>query len=316
MRQIARFDEKSLDSAFVSLQTAIDIMGDNAQLYSGMAAANYMYANIGLGQEEYLQRAEEFAKKALALTPNLSSALWMLGGLCYYEDYPKNLHDFFRYYKKGLAVNPNDAMILDDMASFYQVIGKPAEASAMVERLASVDPLNDRLHLRRGIGYQYDCQFRPALEEFRMYYEADSTNRIAQTCYLMALACNGKRDEALAVIGRMGTASAENAMVVYCLLLKYALLEDKESALRVMTPDFQKTCRRDLEWSYWVADALALLGAKGEALDWLDNAVSRGWINYPLLQCDPLLDNIRGDERFGKLMEHAKYEWEHFEVPE
>ena len=36
-RQIFRFDEKSLDSAFVYLQTAIDIMGDNAELYAGMA---------------------------------------------------------------------------------------------------------------------------------------------------------------------------------------------------------------------------------------------------------------------------------------
>ena len=42
-------------------------MGDNAQLYSGMAAANYMYANIGMGQEEYIERAEEYANKALAL---------------------------------------------------------------------------------------------------------------------------------------------------------------------------------------------------------------------------------------------------------
>jgi hypothetical protein len=29
--------------------------------------------------------------------------------------------------------------------------------------------------------------------------------------------------------------------------------------------------------------------------------------------CDPFLANIRGEERFKKLMERVKYEWEHFE---
>jgi len=65
-----------------------------------------------------------------------------------------------------------------------------------------------------------------------------------------------------------------------------------------------------------VAAGLSLVGAKEEALDWLENAVNRGFINYPLFQCDRFLDNIRGEERFKKLMERAKYEWEHFEVPE
>jgi hypothetical protein len=31
------------------------------------------------------------------------------------------------------------------------------------------------------------------------------------------------------------------------------------------------------------------------------------------MQCDSFPDNIRGEERFKKLMEKAKYEWEHFE---
>jgi disulfide oxidoreductase YuzD len=61
---------------------------------------------------------------------------------------------------------------------------------------------------------------------------------------------------------------------------------------------------------------MSLLNAKKEAMDWLENAFKRGFINYPMLQCDPLLDNIRGEEKFKKLMEKTKYEWEHFEVSE
>jgi len=70
-------------------------------------------------------------------------------------------------------------------------------------------------------------------------------------------------------------------MTVFSLLLKYGLLNDRESALRLITPDFRKTCSRDFEWSYWVASRLSLAGAKSEALDWLEHAVDRGFINYP-----------------------------------
>jgi len=50
-------------------------------------------------------------------------------------------------------------------------------------------------------------------------------------------------------------------------------------------------------------------------LNWLEHAVDRGFINYPLLaEKDPFLANIRGEERFKKLMERVKHEWEHFEV--
>jgi non-specific serine/threonine protein kinase len=244
----------------------------------------------------------------------LASALDVLGALCLFDDYPKNLQDDFRYLKTALAENPNETGILYSMVYLHLLIGKSSEASAILDRLEGLDPLNERLHRWRGHGYQYGCQFELALEEFRTFYRADSTMPIARVTYSWMLAYNGKRAEALAVIDRMGTASVGDVLSMFSLLLKYALLEDKESTLRAMTPEFQKTCRRDPEWSYWVADMLSLVGAREEALDWLENAVSRGFINYPLFQCDRFLDTIRGEERFKKLMERAKYEWEHFEV--
>jgi non-specific serine/threonine protein kinase len=54
---------------------------------------------------------------------------------------------------------------------------------------------------------------------------------------------------------------------------------------------------------------------KYEALDWLENAVHKGFINYPFIsEHDPFLKNIRSEPRFKKLMERVKREWENFEV--
>jgi hypothetical protein len=49
-------------------------------------------------------------------------------------------------------------------------------------------------------------------------------------------------------------------------------------------------------------------------LEWLEQAVDLGLIHYHLLnEFDPLLNNIRSDERFKKLMDRVKHEWETFE---
>jgi serine/threonine protein kinase len=314
--QILRFDQKSLDSAFAYLQTGIDIMGDNAELDAGMAYASWQYANIGMGQEEYLNRSEVYAKKALALKPGLSSALTMLGLLSMYENYPQNIHDAFRYFKKASAANPFELMAGTGTTVAYAMIGKPADVYPTIKRMEHHDPLNPWWHLIRGRCYMYDCQFQPALEQTRLYYRADSTSPLGEDQYSWALAWNGRRDEALAVIDRAGVETPDNVQTVFYLILKFALLKNREGALNVLTPAIKKTCRRDPEWSYLIASRLSLADAKKEALDWLENAIGRGFVNYPLFQCDPFFNNIRGEERFKALMEKAKDEWEHFEVPE
>ncbi|MBI4547038.1 MAG: hypothetical protein HY707_03600 [Ignavibacteriae bacterium] len=82
-----------------------------------------------------------------------------------------------------------------------------------------------------------------------------------------------------------------------------------------MRSDFEKTCRESRGYSYMVANVFAMLGEKQQALDWLEHSVSRGFLNYPRMDHgDPFLENIRDEERFKKLMDRVKYEWEHFEV--
>ena len=44
-----------------------------------------------------------------------------------------------------------------------------------------------------------------------------------------------------------------------------------------------------------------------DALDWLQNAVTRGFTNYRFFsQHDPLLANLRGDERFQTVIADAR----------
>ena len=308
--EIWRFKEDALDRIVQDLQNALNITGPNPLLYSAMAEAYRQYVNIGVKQEDYLEKAEDYIKKALALDPGSSKANVALGYLTEYG----NQQEGIRYFKKALALNPNEPDALRRLALIYLDVGKPSAALPLMERFKKADPLNPGNHLLQGFSHCYDGQFGLALDSMRKWYQSDPENPVRGFHYALMLAYNKALDEAFSIIDRSAQATPNNAVTKFGLLLKYGLLKDKEKAFQIMTPDFQKTCQRDSEWSYYVVVAFALLDEEKEALDWLENAVNRGFVNYPfIIEYDIFLKNIRGEPRFKKLMERVKYEWEHFE---
>lgn len=97
--------------------------------------------------------------------------------------------------------------------------------------------------------------------------------------------------------------------------IKYAIKGDETKAIAAMTPELIKIATDELRYSWVIASGYSLLNMRDESLDWLERAVSLGWCDYPYFnKHDPFLENIRGEERFKKLMERVKHEWENFEV--
>jgi hypothetical protein len=96
--------------------------------------------------------------------------------------------------------------------------------------------------------------------------------------------------------------------------MKNAWEGNSAEAEDIVTPDFEAKTKRDIQYSWLVAGGCALLGEKEKALDWLENSVNLGFINYPYLsEHDPFLESLRGEKRFEELMERVKYEWESFD---
>jgi serine/threonine protein kinase/cytochrome c-type biogenesis protein CcmH/NrfG len=310
---IWRFTESSVDSARLHLQRGLDILGENALLYSAMAFVYWQYVNIGAAQEEYIEKAEEYAQKALTLDPDSPQANYVVGMIraAFYGDVKEAL----RRFKKTLAVNPHHPDAMKILAIFIIMsIGKLAAATRLMQSHKQIDPLDPWNYLLQGLFYSFDGQYKAAHEEIRRYYDTDPDNPMAQFQYAWALTQNEKLDEAFAIIDRSAKTTPDNACTKFGLLLKHGLLKEKTEALEIITPDFERTCRRDHHWSYFVTLGLALADAKNEAMDWLENAVNMGFINDPDLSRNPYLDNLRGEERFKKLLERVKVEWEQFEV--
>jgi len=306
--------EQTLGRAVRYLQNALDIIGDNALILSYMAYAYWMYVNIGARQEEYLTKAEECVKRSLAIDPALGKTHVVLGWIQLFTPGAK-FDTGLRHFKKGLELSPEEPWALQGIADIYMYSGKITAAIPICEKLLKLDPLDFHTNWTHAALPLYDGRYDEALRSWLKLYEMFPEYPQAQFYTALALAYNQNIDQAFAVIDKSASLNPDNVVVKLGLMLKYATQGDIEKAHREATPEFRGTCQRDGTYSHNLADIFAILKEKTEALDWLEHAVNRGFINYPLLaEKDPFLANIRGEERFKKLMERVKYEWEHFEV--
>jgi len=311
--EMSRLTEDGLNRALQYLHKGIEIIGENALLYACLAETYRLYVDVGLKQEDYISKAEEHVKKALALDPDIPKAHVVLGSIN--RDFRGNPQEAIRHYKRALAVDPNESGALTSLIFCYFLAGRTSASRLLAERTKRVDPLNDQFRSSEVEVLIFEGQFRLASEKYRKLYQSDPESLKFQMWYSLILMYNNQREEAFSIIDRIVKANPNQLTGKSLLLLEYGLLREEKKAFELMTPDFYRWCKRDAYYSYWAAAVFALLDKRKEALDWLENAVQRGFINYPFLnEYDPFLANLRTEERFKKLMERVKYEWEHFEV--
>ncbi|MBI4810424.1 MAG: tetratricopeptide repeat protein [Ignavibacteriales bacterium] len=265
--EIWKFTEDALSRALDYLEKGLQIIGDNAFLYSAKAFAHFGFMSVGIKPEEHIEKAEKFAQKALVLNPDFPKALAVLGWIQYWNEHTQQgIH----YFKRALAADPNEYAALHGLAATYFWAGKLEAALSFSERMIQIDPLNPLGHNLKGAIYFQIGQYEIALESFERAYQMDPDNRAVHFHYTWVLAGTKQIDKAISIIDQDAQTSPDNTFTKFGLLLKYGLLKDKEGVLQVMRSDFEKTCRENRGYSYMVANVFALLGEKGEALDWLE----------------------------------------------
>ena len=311
--EINSMSKERLDNGLKLLHKGLDIVGENAVIYAGVAFAYMMYANVGIKQEESIKKAEEFVQKAIDLDKELAEAHFTLGGIRILKD--GDMIKAINHWARAHASKPDDPEIMVYLSLGYDIVGKDDIARSLVEKCAKIDPINPLNEAIAGWNHFFGGRFDLALDSLFAAYNLSPENPMHQYFKALILVYNDQADEAYDFICQNVEEPSENIWSQITIFLKYIIKRDKNKLKSLLTTDFVTKILRDLQYSYHIATFYAYLDDKKESFKWLENAISRGFINYPLLnKRDKLLVNIRGEESFTKLMERVKYEWENFEV--
>jgi non-specific serine/threonine protein kinase len=309
---VFQFTPDALARAMQHLQRACEIIGENALLQSGLAYVCYQYSNLGLEHEQYIARAMQHANEALVLDPESAEAHLVLGLL--HQAFLGDPLRSFMHLKRALSINPDDAHTLFWLCVGHSIVGRTEDAVPLWKRLKEVDPLSSTSHYDVFTDVFGGSLDQP-VESLTYWLRMEPQNLAALLSVAWLLPICGHRDEARRLIDEYATVESDVFYAAVSLLFKHAIEGNLPELRRRMTETVKRTARRDPQYSFMLADMHALAGMKDEALDWLENALNRGWFNYPFtVKYDPLLAPFHQEQRFQKIAERMKREWEEFEV--
>ena len=310
--EIISYRKERIDHGLNLLQKGLDIAGENAVIYAGMAFAYFQYVNAGIDQEKNIKKSEEYAQKAFNLDHELAKAHFVMG--CIYALYG-NLNKAMDYATRALAGKPEDPEIMIWVALGYSIFGKIEAGKSLISRCVKIDPLNPLNDSVIGRNHFYDGKFDLALDPLLAAYNLTPESGMNQFWKSLILLYNNRADEAYEFICESVKEPDRDTWTQLTIFLKYVIKGEMDKLTSLLTPDFVKTHGSNPQNAYNIAAFFSWLDEKEKSLEWLENAVEHGFINYPFLnEYDPFLKNIRGEERFKTLMKKVKHEWESYEI--
>jgi len=277
----------------------------------------YHYEYGVKADEETLQNVEKYADKVLELQPESADSYYLLGRI---ERFRGSTTNAIKYFKKAHEINPDHTDSLLFLGNAYGIhVGKISLAEQMFKRLFEIDPLSPLNIGVQGIVQMVSGQLDLALSTFQIFAQIIPDDMFGRLFSVYVFAWQKQNDKVFELIDQIAEQKIQSRIYdivkEWCLFFKYALLGEKAKALETITEDVKSYFWNDPESRWFGVCNYALIDEKEEALNWLEHMIDRGFINYPFLnERAPFFENIRGEERFKKLMQRVKHEWENFEV--
>ncbi|MBA7558788.1 hypothetical protein ES708_00397 [subsurface metagenome] len=311
--EIWRCTKESLSHSIELLNNSLKKIGRNEYLLVALGTAYFQNVNFGIDPDiNNLNKADELVSEAIELNPFLAKAHYVKSMI---HETRGDLKEAFNSIKQALELDPADSEALMMMAFMHGMIGKPQEAKPFAKYAIQVDPLNPLSYVGEFWVNISEGQFDKALETCYKMYALDKNNLMSLWTYAYALATNNQIKEATKIFDSLNVNYPDQFHTIIGNSLRHAINNNKQQALESVTEQLEKAAEMDHLWAWILANVYSLIGENNKAIDYLERATKHIFINYPWFsKYDPFLENIRGEERFKKLMERVKYEWENFEV--
>jgi adenylate cyclase len=303
--------EEGFERALQYIEKGIETIGENEILYADMGQVYMQYIEMGIHKgESTFKKAEECVEKVFSLNPTSADGHYLRGHL---NRWKGNLNESIKDYKRALSIDPNHFFSTLYLSWIYGFSGKADSARPIVQRLLKIDPLNPWSYMMFGVVELFDGKFNKAIDLLSKAYELQP-NPFFGWWLAKGLAYSNKLKEACQLFERIGNEDDGAHWAQLSLFSMHAIQGEKEKALSVITAELKKMMKGDEFYPIWMAESYALIGHKNESIEWIEEGVRNYNINYPFLnEYDQFFKNIRGEERFKKLMEEVKLKWENFE---
>ena len=312
-QEMWKWTEDGLERATILIQNGLKIIGENELFYIAQGIINVQYINFALKNDtSYLDKADECVRKVFELNPKSTRGHFLKGLI---ELWRPNIKEAVKEMKIAITLDPNDSEALSLLGYWYSILGKESAAILLFKKALEIDPLNPIIYGFKSCSQLYNGRFEDAYETWNITLRMVPEHPLGRAGKSFLLAYLNRMDEAFENIDKHYKDTPESVWAQLGLFLKFALQGEKDKALEIVTEELKIAMAWDNLYPIYMANCYALINEADEAIDWIEESVKWGFIHYKFFnEYNPLLKNIRGEERFKKLMKKVKHEWENFEV--
>jgi len=294
--------------------------------------------------------AIEMLEKATALEPNYAPA-WAHLGRAYTTNASLQFGGREHYekaqaaYEKALALNPALVEPRIYMANLLTDTGKVEQAVPLLRSVLHDSPNNAEAHWELGYAYRFAGMLKESVEECEKARQNNPKVKISSSAingylylgeyekFLQSLPASdsvyiqfyrglaeyymNRRDQAAREFDSAYARKPSVLPVNVGKALSYSIKHDNARGLKLLQETEAKIEERgvsDAEGIYKVAQAYAVLGDKVSALHMLRHSIGGGFFCYPYFMRDPLLQSLRGEPEFQKLMDEARQRHDQFKA--
>jgi TolB-like protein len=309
-----RWRKDAIDQAVQLLRNGLALLGDNARLYAALGVAYLQYREAGIDFGAWpVVEAEACVRKTFELGPESAAGFQLRGWIQYARG---QIQGAVRDLKLAFALEPNDADTLLLLSNCYLISGRVSAGRPLIRRLTAIDPLTPVTRCMPAFADLVEGQFAAAIEPYRQMFEMDPGNPMGRLFYLWVLLINGRDDLIPAIVDDFPVEVRETVPAHLAFFIRDVLRAKRHAKPPPeITSGIEAAATGTDVFARILADAYALAGRTAPAMHWLEVAVDRGFINYEFLsRFDPLLESLRGEAGFQRLMAVVRDRWERFEA--
>jgi len=271
--QFGQGTEASLRQAIREFKDAIGKDGGLAPAYAGIADCYSSLSSFYMAPREAMPKAEEAAREALRLDPELAEAHSALGYVQLFFHW--NRSEGERELLKAIALNPNDStarmnygILLLTNARFDEAIGELRQAQDLeptsatisfqtewalflagkydqtihqAEHTLTLEPKMSGSYSQMGLAYLYKGDKERALAALKKAVEMEATS-VNTTYYAFALAVAGEKEEGERVLERFIEQSRGKYICAYEVASAYEGMNNRAKALEWLQRGHDEKC--------------------------------------------------------------------------
>jgi TolB-like protein/Tfp pilus assembly protein PilF/predicted Ser/Thr protein kinase len=332
-----RYKKEDNDQAIELFKKALEVDPNYALAYAGLADAYYQKAGRFGVSGITMDLAVETAQKAVSLDPNLAEAYKALGTAYTGKGWYRKAVECS---EKAVSLDPNNYLALTALGFDYANTGQFDKALPVSKKAIALSPAMAYPYFWTGVSYfgldevsvaeewlKKSLALQPDLDVANEYLAAfylslgNYEQAIAQSQIFLSLMPNSPSAMVYAGHAERFAGHMEKAQAYYekagpdaFLELGYVYWKTGKKALAqklfqgVLDELHKWVAGGDESWltAYGITAIYAIQGEKSEALKWLQKTVDAGFLFYRYLEKDPMLENIRNEAQFRKIMDSTK----------